>query len=253
MRQNQKSAGQTRNTKRGQRTDPDVRAEVERLSLEGWWAAAIHRKLTDDQRFRGRVPEPRTIQNLVRQATPRDPSGVWVLAEATAENARLVLPVLAEVLRRTDGRKSHLTRGEGDWISRLGGAVPDLPGWWVYELAHRYMRRLSRELPTSPFDELLAFAPWRGEPEFERYMDFVASVHEDWLPGPKGELSWDTYEPIQLALRMDIERTSTTPLRVVISLGPDDDARRLQRISFNVPDSRRESRVLQVIRGEQSE
>src|SRR6476619_5835372 len=83
--------------RQGKRTDPDVRDNIVDRALEGWTAAAILRAMEQDVRFASRMPGIRTVQSIVREVAARDGSGQWSLADATADQLRHVLPVLAEL------------------------------------------------------------------------------------------------------------------------------------------------------------
>jgi hypothetical protein len=178
----QKSSGESRKTRQGTRTDPDIQLEVERLAVDGWNAAAIHRKLSNDPRFTKRLPVARTIQNLVRAVTPRDPSDPWSLVDSNAEDAELVLPVLAAVAENTEGRREVMTQLEAEWTVRLRRSVPDLPPLWVARLIWEYMLREERKQSTAELDQMLGFAPWRSAKASSRYWDFVSKAHPDWIP-----------------------------------------------------------------------
>lgn len=182
---------------RRRRIDPDIMEAIEDMAAKGIGGAAITRALEKDGRFAGRVPSERTVQNVVRELSPPDPSESWSLADAAdGEEAAMVLPVLAAVIRASAGKVSMVTRSEADWIVKLSRVAGDLPAWALYRLAGKYQRCQVSGRPTRALDILVAFAPWRGSGAWERYgsalADELLSAHM--RSGP-------VYDRIELALR----------------------------------------------------
>jgi hypothetical protein len=112
-------------TRRGVRTDPDIVQAIQDLRRLGRNAAQMKRELDNREEFRGRVPELRTVQAIVKRVSPPDLGDAWSVFDATAEEALLVLPVqgwwrhLAE-----DGPGQRmgfegLTRREAAWVAKL--------------------------------------------------------------------------------------------------------------------------------------
>lgn len=149
------------------RVDGDVRREIERQARlpEPSAATAIQTVLDQDERFAGRVPPLRTIQAIARAAAVVDDSEPWRLDDGLGLSAGLILDVLAEVVEQTDGRRRHITRAEATWVVRIRRARPDLAPWAAYMLARDFMAGKQIEDDTL----LLAFAPWRGDTNLERY------------------------------------------------------------------------------------
>lgn len=153
---------------KGTRTDRAICEAIERLALDGFRPAEIHRRLpgllgTND------VPTLRTVQNIARQVTPRDTSEDWGVATDASEDAAVLLPFLASITERTDGRIRRLTRNEAAMVARLLRAVPDLPAETAFRLARDYLGRMEHGQDAADLDAFLAFAPWRDEASAVRY------------------------------------------------------------------------------------
>src|SRR5438045_3034411 len=117
---------------RGKQTPPDVRMAIETYSLRypDTSSGAIISSLEADPRFTGRVPQARTVQNIVgglRRAA--DPSDVWSLPTVPIEqasDARLVLETLGVVHKTSEGRVRFVTKAEADMVVRLRRAHPGI-------------------------------------------------------------------------------------------------------------------------------
>ena len=72
------------------------------------------------------VPSDRTISNIAREGA-RDVSGTWGLADGDTATVGLVLGVLAEVVRRTEGDVTSLTKQEARLIPIIDAAMQ--PRW----------------------------------------------------------------------------------------------------------------------------
>jgi len=131
------------------------------LDVETPTATAVYDGLTTDSAFWARLhpntprPSLRTVQDIVREFRPPDPSSKWSVAEAEGDEARLVLPVMVQIALRSKQRRLHVTNGEADWIIRVRRAVPELDPWRVYQLARMYMVMQARKQPTDTLDLLL--------------------------------------------------------------------------------------------------
>jgi hypothetical protein len=125
---------------RGSRTPLDVRQAIERIAASRDASArAIIEELNGDRRYAGRVPEERTIQQIIRpfRGDRRDPSGQWSLAAVAPRDAgaaSLVLDALQAAYVASDGRVTTVTNAEAEWIERIARARPDLPpeDWYAY-------------------------------------------------------------------------------------------------------------------------
>jgi hypothetical protein len=140
------------------RTDPNVLQRIRELSSDGYTGPAIERMLTADAEYADRTPSLRTIQDVMREQPVT--SEWWSVAEATPEEAALVLPVLAD-------RITHLAEMEGvsirklgtvrlakdlaGWIAKVRAIEPSIPPRDAYRLAWRYWLN-----PTPDLDQDLA-------------------------------------------------------------------------------------------------
>jgi hypothetical protein len=143
--------------------DKDIREAIQDLALRGYSTAEIHRRIVEQ--FPTMPPSDRTVAKYARQVTPHDRSGEWRLANATGEEAAFVLPVLARVLEKTQGRTRHLSVAEAEWIVRLSSAAPDLPPWVAFWLARAYLHAAEVAGDTDLLDRWVAFTPWRNKGE----------------------------------------------------------------------------------------
>jgi hypothetical protein len=156
------------------RTEPDVLDRIRELAADGYSGPAIERLLSVDEGYADRTPSLRTIQSVARE-TPVT-SEWWSVADASAEEARLVLPVLAdriaylkeahEAQRSRHGLHAaplgtvRLARDLATWIAKIRAIEPDLPLRDAYRLAWRYWSN-----PTPELDAYLALKGWLGGTE----------------------------------------------------------------------------------------
>ena len=95
------------------------------------------------------VPSVRTVQSIVSEYRQRGPSDPWSLAMAHGDEAKLVMPVLEELIEQTEGRAWQLTTDEARWIAAIRRVAPDLDLWQVYLLAREYAILNGRGGPTA--------------------------------------------------------------------------------------------------------
>ena len=152
--------------RRGSRTDPDIARAARSLAASGdqWSAAGIHRKLLEEHpEWTARMPEVRTIQNLVRGLLG-DEGEPWSFSdgEQDAEDAGVVLTVVRELWDAGIWPRS-VTTSEAGYIVRLRRAFPDLPAVTTFELTRAYLSATDRSniYTLAGLDRYLAFAPWR--------------------------------------------------------------------------------------------
>ncbi|HEY7030231.1 MAG TPA: hypothetical protein VH482_02840 [Thermomicrobiales bacterium] len=155
---------------RARKIDGDVQAAIEELALQGWGGTQIRTELSRREQFGGRLPTVRTVQSIVREIAPRDGSGEWSPLKADPESAALALDALAAVVESSEGRIRSLTVAEAERISALRTMRPDLPPWDAWFLARTYLAREPHGDPVDDLDAYLAFAPWRDDESFERYL-----------------------------------------------------------------------------------
>ena len=156
------------------RTQPEIVTLIQQRTLERRTPIEIFHEL--EQQFPGTYPSRRTVEYIAKEVAPRDQSGEWQLAKAPPDEARQVLPVLGEVIRRTKGQTVRLTVAEAGWIARLRTAVPDLPAWEAYESARRLMGLIAQDKPTTRVEIYLAIGPWRGDKETAEFLDYEAAI-----------------------------------------------------------------------------
>lgn len=124
------------------------------------------------------IPRLRTVQNIVADLRPREPSGSWSLADADTDEAALVMPVWREVVEHSEGKISHLTTAEAKWIVRIRRVAPELypeglSFWNIYLLAREYVLLIEQKKPTTGPDTYLAYAPWETLEAALRYEEAV--------------------------------------------------------------------------------
>jgi hypothetical protein len=142
----------------------EVNERLRDLVLRGYSASQIHRTLLE-QFGEAHVPTLRTVQRTVRDLKTEDLTEQWSLGTSSGEEARMVLGVLADLLVETDGRIHTITKREAEWIVRISGAVPGLPGWTVWSFVKEYMMRDATGDRTEDLDTSLALAPRIGDSE----------------------------------------------------------------------------------------
>lgn len=167
--------------KRRRYIDGDVLEAIEELARDQpeWTPAQIERELERDSKLQGRLPSSRTVQMIVKEARPADPSGPWSLADAEAAEAALVLPVLATVVAKTRGGRTWITQAEAEWLVKLRGAYSDLEPWEAFRLARLYMQRVEDRRETLDLDLFLACAAWRGGEAQAQYQE-LQNLVESW-------------------------------------------------------------------------
>ncbi len=152
-----------------------VLGRIKEMAASELSAGAIHRRLELEARSGEAgfglddVPSRRTIHNIVAEHTPSDDTDPWELADAKADEAALVLPVLAAIIEKTEERRSYVTQAQAQWIVRIRRAAPDLNAWIVYLIALNYMACAEHGVPHNHLDAYLAFAPWRSQVDRWRY------------------------------------------------------------------------------------
>lgn len=147
---------------RRRRTDPEVVQRIRELAGDGYTGPAIERLLSNT--YADRTPSLRTIQDIMREQPVT--TEWWSVADATADEARLVLPVLADRIQHLaemEGvpvRKLGTVRIDkelGAWIAKVRAIEPSLPPRQAYRLAWRYWLN-----PTPELDAELALGGSEG-------------------------------------------------------------------------------------------
>jgi hypothetical protein len=156
--------------------------EFERLNVKPN-AAEILRKLHDRARrneFSGAsIPHERTIRNILaaRATTPADATP-WQATAATADDAEMVLPSLAQLIEKTEGKRRHLSIAEAVLIAGIRRAAPGVDPWMAYSLARESIAYPDAGISVDAF---LAFAPWTGPEARSRY---ETATREGWIDPP---------------------------------------------------------------------
>jgi len=89
----------------------------------------------------------------------------WTMASDgfTADDARLILPVLGHVLRRNPPLGAWMTEAKARWVVRVRRAVPDLPVEHVLPVAAAYAYAVDRGESCEHIDRFLALEAWRDD------------------------------------------------------------------------------------------
>jgi hypothetical protein len=193
-----------------------------------------------------RKPDIRTVRERFRQLSPPDDSGTWALAEHNPKHPEAepspaevaaVMPVLAEVAHRTEGRVAQLTRRQAKLICRVRAAAPTLAPWFVYRVALAYQRREAEEKPTEDLDLMLAYEPWHSPTRYRLFEKWVREHRPQWVGGyttlvpREGELevSVPLIDGMWLAVEALVERATDAAVNIVsqevrAGLIPPDEA-----------------------------
>jgi hypothetical protein len=158
--------------KRSSRYPPEILRRVARLAREGWGPSAIRRLLLADEDIREEdVPDVKTVGIWRKRELTRGSDEPWLLSESSAEEARLILPALVDLLRRTEGRLPHLTKSEAQWVYTLRRAQPRLPPWEALKVARRYIDAIDADHDQQrllELDRYVALGLWGSGPaEFQ--------------------------------------------------------------------------------------
>ena len=175
--------GDTRPKRRRRSTwSPDVMNRIKEIVLNNpdLSAKGVEEQLKEQGLDPKNIPAGRTLRDMLKKLRPPEPTDTWSLAKASDEEAALVLPVLQEVIERSDGRVTSLSTALAQQIARIRRLIPDafwpatlLTLWDVYELAVEYLIAEDRKLKPDGADAYLAFAPWRSLEGVLRYNEAV--------------------------------------------------------------------------------
>jgi hypothetical protein len=127
------------------------------------------------------LPDKRTVQSIVKQRRPPDPSGPWEPTEwGSGEDVVLVLDVIKHL-----GESSELiwpTRTEAErirWIKQIAQTLPPTLAW---RLTRRYLIYEAQQISTKRLAWYLAFRPWESEANKELYFKMVPE--SEWVMYP---------------------------------------------------------------------
>lgn len=145
--------------------DPDVRHAVEDELLAGYSPKRTLDRLSGDDRFAGRLPSPRTVGYMAAQLRAPADTHTWRLTTAAPDEAALVLPVLAELQRRSEARVFSLTSSTAHWVARVRRIAPDLDAFEAFRFAVRYQRAEYDGTDTANLDAELARDAQKPRPD----------------------------------------------------------------------------------------
>jgi hypothetical protein len=114
----------------------------------------------------------------IKERQRMESTGYWSLEQADLAEVQPCFEVLAEVLRRTEGRVSRLTHQEVDSITKVRQAAPDMPPGIVWQFVQAYRSRFASD-PPEPADDIdaqLALWPHLREDAIDREAHQAALV-----------------------------------------------------------------------------
>jgi hypothetical protein len=152
--------------RRVRQVPPDVLRAIREGLAEGASAPEVHKALVRRQgEFPAdSLPSVRTISNIARDDRPAE-SPLWTVVDADPASVVLVLRVLGEVVRRTEGRVQALTQAEAGLLPTVYAAMEarwtKLPTdaareWQAYNWTRFYLSWVRSEQDKQ--DAALAFA-----------------------------------------------------------------------------------------------
>jgi hypothetical protein len=153
-------------------------------------AAQISKNIADELKNESDRPHPRHVQRLVKELTP-GAAAPWSLADSRdADEARIILDTLRDLINRTEDRITSISLREADMVLKIRWLAPDLGFVPVWELAREYLRREDAEQDTRDLDAWLAFKPWTWGPA--RYHEYIDSGESELLKGVMRE-RWERW------------------------------------------------------------
>lgn len=117
------------------RTDPDIARDIRDLTLQGYAPRRVHDRI--GQKYGERAPSLRTLYSIVGELRPPKGPG-WSLANADPADAQLVIPVMATLLRNSEGRVGRLSVETARWVAIIRRVAPRMAAGSVYRWAIRY-------------------------------------------------------------------------------------------------------------------
>jgi hypothetical protein len=151
----------------------EVEKRFRELERELYSPAQIYEKLESEfgEGSPGMVSD-RTIRQYVKARRPPDPSEPWSLADDSEEAAFLLL-VLGAIMLSSEGRISHLTGKQAEWLGRIKDAVPDIPPLTAFWFTRAYMLCENKGQDTAHLDMGLALTPTAADALPELALDAV--------------------------------------------------------------------------------
>jgi hypothetical protein len=145
-----------------------------------WTPSQIHKELTelgDDKRpkypeiAKYDVPDPRTVQSIVKLNRPPDPSGPWEHTHSPGED---VVPVLEVIKHLRETSEAYWpTQAEAEHIVWVKRTAPTMPAALVWQVARRYMVYEARQVQPMRLAWFLAFRPWESAENKDAYFAAV--------------------------------------------------------------------------------
>lgn len=138
------------------------------------------------------TPRWREIQYYIRANRPADSTDPWVSWKEPPEDAVLVFPVLAEILRLTEGRVGQITTAMADmivWVhtatrGRLNKQDVYLDPAAIYVLAAAYLARATNGESTADLDAYIGFAPFWHRATSPQFRAWENAVERGWIKAP---------------------------------------------------------------------
>lgn len=149
----------------------DISTWGHRLLRDGLRPEGVH-KVLKDQFPAAEVPSLRTIQRWRERL--RGDGDWWAFAEAEAEDAAVLLPVLRAVAMESEGRVTRISNQHAGMILRVARAAPGIPAIEAYLLAGDYLDSPPEFAPN--LDLFLAFQGWQ-DTGYEAFLSFVRAQH----------------------------------------------------------------------------
>lgn len=146
---------------------PEVVSRIRTLAQLELPASEIHRQLQASV-DRSELPSIRTVQNIARPFRPRDSSGNWDLRDSPADQIPLALRFLALVIRKTEGRRAHISKREADIAIRFQFALPDISDRELFRKVWLYNLMLESGADTGVLDAFLALQTSFSSDQFEK-------------------------------------------------------------------------------------
>jgi hypothetical protein len=160
---------------KGRQVSVEIHREITNLAFEGYGPAQIHRKLFPyGPESPGYISE-KTVQRMVRDFRGSGSSEPWSFLTADADEAALVIDVVAWGVAVTWGRYRPF-KEEATWIARVRTAVPDIPVDWALYVAGGYWLLSKQSSPDSrALDHTLGIRPWESD---DLAHQWAMSLHE---------------------------------------------------------------------------
>ena len=140
-------------------------------------------------------PEIRTVQKIVKESRPPDPSGAWMPTEWHGEDIPPVLEIIKYLRQR--GAAFWPTVAEAERILWVKRAAPTLPIEDVWRIMRRYMAHEPKQRSTEYLAVYLAFQSWKG-PEAEKEYFAAVPEGERYYPDAQGSVTVGAVGTIQV-------------------------------------------------------